>query len=169
MDNTSLINTLHKFERKVLPLLDQFDNTKDISKETGLDEIEVMRAFQWMENKNILKISQELKEMADLEDNGKKYLQAGLPEKRFLSHINNKTSLTEIGTKANLSKEELSSCLGILRSKAAIDIKKEGTELMIAITKHGKSLLEKGFLEEEFITKTFPLDIKSLNIQILSF
>tara|TARA_Y100000310_G_scaffold166850_1_gene166523 strand:+ start:6900 stop:8420 length:1521 start_codon:yes stop_codon:yes gene_type:complete len=162
MDNTSLINTLHKFERKVLPLLDQFDNTKDISKETGLDEIEVMRAFQWMENKNILKISQELKEMADLEDNGKKYLQAGLPEKRFLSHINNKTSLTEIGTKANLSKEELSSCLGILRSKAAIDIKKEGTELMIAITKHGKSLLEKGFLEEEFITKTFPLDIKSL-------
>jgi len=162
MNNKDIINTLHRFERKVLPLLDKFDNTKDISKETDLSEIEVMRAFQWLENKKILKIKQELKEVVDLEENGKKYLKEGLPEKRFLSCLKGRTPLSEIGQKANLSKEELNSCLGILKSKAAISLKKEAEELMVGITEQGKKLLEKGFLEEEFLKKKFPLGIKSL-------
>ena len=162
MSNKDIINRLHNFERKVLPLLDRFDNTKELSKETGLSEIEVMRAFQWLGNKDILKIKQELKEVAELEENGKKYIEEGLPEKRFLSCLEGKTSLTQIGEKANLSKEELNSCLGILRGKAAISLKKEGEDLTIKITEQGKKLLEKGFLEEEFLKRDFPLDIKSL-------
>ena len=162
MDNTALINTLHRFERKVLPLLGRFNNTKDLSKETGLSEIEVMRAFQWLENKEILKIKQELKEVVELEENGKKYLKEGLPEKRFLSCIDGKISLTEIGSKANLSKEELNSCLGILKGKAAISLAKESKELMINITEQGKNLLDNGFLEEEFLKKDFPEDITLL-------
>jgi phenylalanyl-tRNA synthetase alpha chain len=162
MDIEKLIQTLHPLERKVLPVLGKLKSVKDIAKATALQEVEVMRALQWLQNKGVINLNEELKEIADLDENGRKYLRKGLPEKRLLQCVKDSyLSLAEIKAMSGLSKEELSISLGILKSKAAIAIKK-GKEVAIGITEQGRKLLSRGFPEEEFLKKKFPLDVKGL-------
>ena len=125
MDIERIISGLHPYERKVLPVLKETSSFEEISKKTGLQKVEVMRALQWLQNKKIIRVTKKLKEAIDLDENGIKYKEKGLPEKTFLDSIKNKESLENIRNKTNLSKEEINICLGILRSKAAIEIKKE--------------------------------------------
>ena len=156
MEIQKIISTLHPLERKVLPALKETNSFEEISKKTGLQKVEVMRALQWLQNKKIIRVDKKLQEQVNLDENGIKYKNKGLPEKTFLESIKNKASLEEIKNKTNLSKEELSISLGILKSKAAIEITKD-KEIKVAITDNGKKILEKGFPEEEFLKKKFPL------------
>ncbi|MDP7180327.1 MAG: phenylalanine--tRNA ligase subunit alpha [Candidatus Woesearchaeota archaeon] len=162
MDIKKLADTLHPLERKVLPLLEKHIQFKDITDKSGLQEVEVMRALQWLQNKEVIKIKEEVKEVIELGGNGRSYIKKGLPEKRFLAAIKEKGSLIQDITKdSGISKEEVNICLGILRKKAAINIKKE-KGLTISLTEQGKSLLKKELLEEELLKKQFPMDIASL-------
>lgn len=157
-----LISTLHPLERRVLPVLSKLSGLSEIAKETKLQEVEVMRALQWLQNKEVIKIKEELKELVNLGANGKKYAKDGLPEKRFLQAVKEKElPLTKVMEKAGLVKDEVNICLGVLRSKVAINIKKD-KELIVSITDQGKKLLGKKSLEEKFLKKSFPLEIKSL-------
>jgi phenylalanyl-tRNA synthetase alpha chain len=99
--------------------------------------------------------------MVSLDENGAKYLKYGLPERRFLESIGKSISIGELEKKSGLSGEELTVSLGALKSKAAIDIKKENG-LIISITDQGKNLLKKGFLEEEFLKEKFPKELTNL-------
>jgi phenylalanyl-tRNA synthetase alpha chain len=162
MDIQKIINTLHPLERKVLPFLDRFNSLNDLVSETCLKEVEVMRALQWLQNKGIIKLKESLKEVINLDFNGKKYLNEKLPERRLLEALKSKNlTLTQAKQKANLTREELNISLGILRKKAAIFITKE-KELVIKIMPQGRKLLEKETLEEKFLKKGFPLDMNSL-------
>ncbi len=161
MDLKKLIQTLHPLERKVLPVLDKLNSVKGITLSTNLQEVEVMRALQWLQNKDIIHLNEELKEIVDLDENGRKYKNNGLPEKKFLQQIKGMIPLNTIQENLHLSKEEVSISLGILKSKAAIEIIK-GKELKIKITGQGKKLLEKPSQEEEFLQKKFPLNINEL-------
>jgi len=162
MDIQKIINALHPLERKVLPVLDKVTSLPDVAKKTNLQEVEVMRAFQWLQNKDIVKINEELKEVVGLDANGRKYLKEGLPEKRFLIAIKDKElPISAVIEKSGISKEEVSICLGVLKGKAAILIKKD-KELVIAVTEQGRKLLEKESLEEQFLKKEFPTDIGEL-------
>ena len=114
MDINKLINKLHPLERKVLPVLDKLKNLNEIIAKTGLKQVEVMRALQWLSNKDILKINEELKEVVELGDNGKEYLEKELPEKRFLEIIKKETK-SEEEIRNKLSPQEFGVCMGILR------------------------------------------------------
>ena len=169
MEIEKIISTLHTFERKVLPVLKDTSSFEKIAEKTKLQKVEVMRALQWLQNKSIIRINKTLKEVIILDENGLKYKEKGLPEKTFLEAIQNKASLEDIKNKTNLSKEELSISLGILKSKAAIEISKD-KEINIAITDNGKKLLDKGFPEEEFLKKSFPINASELkDLDRLSF
>ena len=161
MDDDKLIQTLHPYERKVINVLQKFNTLSEIAEETGLKEVEAMRGFQWLENKGLVKISEDIKELINLDDNGKKYLKEGLPEKRFLMAVGKDTPISSIIKKANITEEEISPCLGVLKGKAAIMIKKD-KELLISLLPQGQKLLEKESLEEQFIKKKFPLELKGL-------
>ncbi len=162
MEIEKVIDGLHPLERKVLPVLDKVNSLPDVAKKTGLQEVEVMRAFQWLQNKSIVKINEELKEAVDLDVNGREYLKTGLPERRFLMAVKEKElPIPAIIEKSGISKEEVSICLGVLKGKAAILIKKD-KEMVIAITEQGRKLLEKESLEEQLLKKEFPVDIKEL-------
>jgi len=163
MDLNKIIDGLHPLEQKVLPVLDKCSVFIDIVKASGLKKVEVMRALQWLQNKEIIKLSEEVKELIELGDNGIKYAKVGLPEKRFLEVVKTKAlSFNEIMKKSGLAKDELSICLGVLRSKAAVLISKERGDIKVRILDQGKKLLEKGFLEEDFLAKEFPIEIESL-------
>ncbi len=161
MDEEKLIQTLHTYERKVLPVLSKVSILSEVAKESELQEIEAMRGLQWLENKGIVKISEEVKEIADLDVNGKEYLEKGLPERRFLNVVRKDTPLSKVVKDANLAKDEINICLGVLRGKAAISIKK-GKELIVSALPQAQKLLEGESLEEIFLRRSFPVSIGDL-------
>ena len=162
MEIKKLVESLNPSERKVVKVLDNFSALHDIMKVTGLKDIEVIRALQWLQNKNVARIKEEQKELVFLDENGQKYLKYGLPEKKFLDALEKPSSISEIGKKAGLSNEELAISLGTLKSKDAIEITR-GKELVVSITDNGKKLLKHGFPEEQFLKENFPRELNSLN------
>jgi len=162
MKINKLINKLHPLERKVLPALDKSKNIKEITNETGLKEVEVMRALQWLSNKDILKLKEDLKEVVELGKNGKKYLERGLPEKRFLDIIKEKAK-NEDEIKKELSKQEYGACIGILKKNSTISMSKEKGKLKFKATPAVKFFLENLKKKEDFLTKSFPVEIKNLS------
>ncbi len=162
MDIKKLAESLNPVERKVIKVLDNFSSFHDIMKVTGLKDVEVARALQWLQNKSLVKTSEGLKEVVFLDENGRKYLKDGLPERKFLEALENQHTIAEISEKTGLSSEEIAVSLGVLKSKAAIEIEK-GKEPVVSITDNGKHLLKKGFPEEQFLKEDFPRETASLN------
>jgi len=152
-----LIATLHPLERKVVPFLKEGISLSDLVNLTKLKEVEVMRALQWLENKVVIKIDQELKEVINLDKNGEKYKEKGLPERRLLKQLKKEMKVSEL----DISKEELNVSLGVLKNKAAINLRKEGNDLLVSITDAGKKLIEKDSLEEDFLQK-LPIELPKL-------
>ncbi|MFH1439914.1 MAG: phenylalanine--tRNA ligase subunit alpha [Candidatus Woesearchaeota archaeon] len=154
MDIKKLIETLHPLERRVLPLLVRTNSLNGVMNDTKLPLAAVMRAFQWLENKEIVTIKEEIKEVVQLNKIGISASKHGLPEKRFISAIKDKPlDASELIKEAKLEKDELNACIGILRKKAAIDIKKDGNVMIISITEQGKKMLSKESLEESFLKR----------------
>ncbi|MBT4835129.1 phenylalanine--tRNA ligase subunit alpha [Candidatus Woesearchaeota archaeon] len=158
MSINELIEGLHPLERKVLPYLSVCKSLKEIQEKSKLQEIEVSRALQWLENKNVVKIKRNNFELVEIGKNGKIYFENGLPEKQFLKSIKIKNlTLDAISDKTKLSRQELNISLGLLKRKNAIIFGKE-----IEITPVGKELLKSKSPEEEFLKK-LPVDKSSLN------
>lgn len=158
----SLISSLHPLERKLIPYLKEGETFEDLIEKSGLKDIEVMRALQWLSNKEVLEIKEEIVEIVTLEKNGELYSKKGFPEKRFLKALSLKElTTTDLLKDAELSKEEVNACIGILKSKSAIEVKKE-KELIFSITSNGKKLLEHESVEELFLKKHFPIIKASL-------
>ncbi|MBU1976102.1 MAG: phenylalanine--tRNA ligase subunit alpha [Nanoarchaeota archaeon] len=169
MDNAldKLMASLHPLERKVLPLIQEFSEFSMLLANSGLKEVQVMRAIQWLGNKEIVKIKDTSQEIIVLEENGIKYAEHGLPEKKFLQAIHTQPlHLQEIGIQASLSKEELNACIGILKKKVCIEITKGEENLpIISITEQGKKQLHQESLEEKFLKKSFPIKKANLSAE----
>src|SRR3989338_5989503 len=161
MEIKKIAESLSQTERRVLKVLDNFSSFGEILKVTGLKDVELARALQWLQNKNVVRIKEEQKNVILLDQNGLDYLKSGLPERRFLEILDKPSGLQEICRKARLSEDELTASLGILKSRAAIDIEKE-KGIVISIAEHGKRLIKNGFPEEQFLKEIFPRDFDSL-------
>jgi hypothetical protein len=151
MDLKKLAETLHPLERSVLPLLKENKSLKEIKNNSELEEIQIMRALQWLENKKVLKIKTFEQEIISLDKNGKNYFRKGLPERQILSLLEKPIKLDELKKESGLSNEEFNIGLGVLKKKAAINIEK----LKVSLTSQGEKLLDKKFLEEEFLETYF--------------
>src|SRR3989344_8940702 len=163
LDVKKIIRSLHPLERKIIPYLDKYNSMNSLKNITKLKDVEIMRALQWLTNKKIIELKEDSKEIVVLGPNGKKYLSEGLPEKRLLEALRKgQLTINQAKAKANLSKEELNIALGVLRKKAAIFITKE-RDLVIKMLDQGKNILQKGFMEEQFIQKEFPLSVEDLS------
>ena len=158
MDIKNLAETLHPLERAVIPVLKENIELKEIAKKANLQEVEAMRALQWLENKNIIKIRPETREIIKPDSNGISYLKNKLPERRFLEALTKELTLNEIKERAKLDNEELNIALGTLKKKAAIEF----ANGKVKLTSAGKNLASKEFLEEKFLKK-LPMEIKGLS------
>ena len=158
------LSELTPIERKILPALLKTNKHEEIIKETQLQEIEVIRGFQWLSNKNLAILEKQEQEFINLDENGKKYEKQGLPEKILLKEIETKQkTLKELQNK--LSIEEINISIGALKKKQAINTEKKGEELVITITETGKTLLKTKMPEEEFLTLKFPIETTKLTEQ----
>ena len=155
-DIKNIVAKLHPLERQVLPVLQQHLELSSIAKNAKLTEVEVMRALQWLENKEIIKIQSEKRKSIHLEKNGQTYKKEGLPEKRFLKALDESfKGLNVITKKAKLSREEATACVGLLKRKNAVEIsQQEG--LSVKITEEGKKIRNLEWPEEYFLLHVFP-------------
>ena len=134
----NLALSLHPLERRIFPHIKYITTVTELVKRTKLQEVEVVRAAQWLENKHLVKITKEIREKVNLGANGEKYLNEGLPEKRFLrAIIDEPKSLQEIKEAAKLDQNEVSVSLGLLKKKNLINVHHK-----IKITEKGKSFLQ---------------------------
>lgn len=150
MDTEQIILQLHPLERKVFPLLKHHTDVQRLVNTSGLLEIEVLRALQWLSNKGLVKIKEELDEVLTISSKGKDYTAKELPERRFLNAIMDEAlELKEIKKRAALSDDEATVAIGLLKKNNAIEIKKAAAPLFM-ITATGKIFLTRPFDEEIF-------------------
>ena len=159
MEIKELVQGLHPLERKVVPYLDKVKSLKELVQKTGLQEVEAMRALQWLENKKVLKIEPVEKKTLLLDVNGLEYAKKKLPEKRFLLAIKSGSKSREEILKF-VNSEEFGICIGLLKQRIAMKIE----DGKFIITPDGKKILEKESLEEALIEK---VKKESINVKDL--
>jgi phenylalanyl-tRNA synthetase alpha chain len=134
----NLTKKLHPLERKILPFLKEGITIKELTRLSKLQQVEVMRAVQWLENKDALKQTIELKETVELGSLGEKYLKDGLPERRLLKQLKKPTALKDI----RLPKAELNIAIGELKKRGLIELGEK-----ITAKRESKEFLEEKLLK----------------------
>ena len=161
-----LIAKLHPLERKVLPYTAQISAFHELVSVSGLQEVEVMRALQWLQNKALLVLKETIQEIVELDKNGSLYLEKGLPEKRFLKALEGASAIPVSAVQKNsgLDQNEMTICMGLLKRRNAVTLTKEGNDLLVSLTPEGQHLFKKPTEEELFLQSlALPRDIKEIS------
>ncbi len=145
------VDSLHNLEVKILQTLEDLGNSSTeniLIKKTGLDQSKVHRAVEWLKEKKLLNIDEEIKQKFKITKKGEKCLKKGMPEKRFLKAIKNKEmTFEEIRKEADLDKNEFNAAIGYLKKEGFIKINNK----KIKITKSGKNKLESKWKHDEIL------------------
>jgi len=154
-----IAESLSPIERKILPQLkESFLSAGEIVKKAETDKTTVLRALEFLKNKGLVTIETKEEKIIDLDVNGILYLNKQLPERRLLSELAEKKSLTFNDlTKLDMNENEAKIALGVLRKKAMINISSEGKILLNA----RKEEVVKKMLEEQLMER-LPLKITEL-------
>ena len=164
-----LAASLHPLERKVLPFVEQKTSFEQLVSKSKLQEVEVMRALQWLQNKHAVQIYQDLEEVVTLQKFGQKYQQEKLPERKFLDCFYSKPdevqSLVAITQHAGLDRNEMNIVLGQLRAKQLIVMEKKQEDVFVSLTVLGKKQFKQPLDAEFFLQKKFPVSLKDLSLQ----
>ncbi len=153
-----ILESLSPLERKVFPLLKDKCSFTSLLKDSGLKDIELMRALGWLEGKKLILMKKNAAERIVLGKNGEEYLKKGLPEKRFLKAVEEESlTLDEVKVRADLDNNESGVSLGVLKRRKAVEFVNK-----IKITSYGKELLKNGLPEERFLRK-LPLVVEKLS------
>jgi phenylalanyl-tRNA synthetase alpha chain len=151
-----IIESLSPNERKILPYLKE--NIDEIVRNSKLDKTSVLRALEYLGNKNIITLIHERKKIVEIGVNGALYKNKGLPERRLLILLNEKRilKLEDAQKQSSLSDDEFKASIGALKKKALIEIKNG----KVVLTGNGNEISKKT-LEELFI-ESLPLDYNTL-------
>ena len=85
-----LVGSLTINEKIVCRVLKNNVSFDILVKETKLQEVEVFRALQWLQNKGVVDIEELKSTIVVLGDNGEKYSNTGLPERIILNTLKEK-------------------------------------------------------------------------------
>ena len=129
--------SLSNNERVVLNAISKESHLSEIVKNSKVPEIVVKRSLQFLGNKELVEVDSVKSKFIMLGKNGEKYKKKGLPEVQFLMAV--KDSHKKM-SEMPLEKDEVNVCLGLLKKKGAIGIKKDG-ELIISITEFYCSII----------------------------
>lgn len=127
-DINKIINELHIYEKKLLKELKANKNStpEEIAKKEKLDIKSVMSAAGSLASKNIIDVKKDVEEKFSLTNDGFKYAEIGLPERRVLSALKDKHELAmkDLAAEANLDKNEINIAIGWLVRKSWAKVNK---------------------------------------------
>ena len=156
MELKKVVESLSPNERKILPHLDE--NVKEIVRKTNLDQVSVLRALEYLQNKEIVKLTYKTKKIVEIGVNGALYKTKGLPERRLLHLLSEKriVELKDAPKESKISEDEFKASLGALKKKALIELK-NGKIMFVG----NKEEISKKSLEELFL-ESLPMEYDSL-------
>lgn len=115
--------------------------------ESGLEMVKVMNASSWLQSKGLVRIREGIRKSYSLTDEGKRFLEEGLPEKNLLKKLlEGKKSFEELG-----EGEETGIAVGWLKRKGWCNIEKEGGKKFLVITDDGKKAVGEKSPEEDVL------------------
>ncbi|OYT41853.1 phenylalanine--tRNA ligase subunit alpha [Candidatus Pacearchaeota archaeon ex4484_26] len=149
MDTKKLAESLSENEILVLKNLKAKATARELEQSTGLIQVEVIRALQWLDNKKLVKLKKEEKEIIDLGKLGQEYISKGLPERNLLKHLLKLKAIRfeDAQKRIGMSKEELQAALGALKKKLLVAIEHGRIILKVSADEANKKTLEEKFLE----------------------
>lgn len=147
MNIDKILESLSPLEQKLIPYLNL--PLKEIKIKTSLDNTSLLRALKFLQNKNILFIKTSKKKMIELGTNGIYYKKTHLPERKLLFALEQKNHLPleEAKKLSRLTDNEFKVSLGVLKSKAQIELKNNKISLTANKEEITKKTLEEKFLE----------------------
>jgi len=136
-----ILEKLHEHEKIIIKaLLDGEQTVEKLAEATGLKKDSIEKASLWSKAKGVVKQREDVSEFLEMTEEGRRYLEEGLPEKKLIKHINEgKESLD------SLKKTELFN-LGLQWAKFNNWISIEGDE--VELTSTGKKALTSKIPEE---------------------
>ncbi len=152
-----LIESLSPNEIKILPYLEE--EISEICKKSNLDKTSVLRSLEYLQNKNIVKISFNKKKIIEIGVNGALYKKKGLPERRLLNLLDKKKilGLQEAQKASSLSNDEFKASIGVLKKKALIELKNQ----KIIFNANNEEISKK--MLEEFFIESLPIEYDELS------
>lgn len=147
-DIQKIIESLSPNEREIIPYLKK-ETIEDIDKKIELGKTAILRALEFLSNKNAVKLSSKQEKVIELGVNGINYLKKGLPERRLINIISEKTSISLQDAKklSGLNDNEFKAALGVLRKKALINLINQNIILIGSHQEIFNKTLEEKFLE----------------------
>ncbi len=170
MNNQKIIESISPNEKKILPHLG--NKVEDICKKSNLDKTSVIRALEYLQNKQIVKINYIKTQIIELDVNGALYIKKELPERRLLTILNEKRilPLQDAKKESNLSDDEFKVSIGVLKKKALIELK--NGKIILNASKHevSRKTLEEQFLEilpteQSSLKPEYQLALKNLQLR----
>lgn len=138
--------------------------SKSLQDKTGLSQVEVARAIQWLDNKDVINYETSKKQSLHIASLGEKYVKNGFPEEIFLQEIKEKPK-TKKQLQKKLSDQEINVCIGLLKRNDWITISKDKS-LKFSISESGKKKLDKGFNVRKHLEK-LPKHVNSFTKDVL--
>jgi len=141
------IESLSPNERAIIPYLNE-KTLENIDKQIDIGKTAILRALEFLSNKQAVEIKQKQEKIIELGINGLRYKEKGLPERILINLIAEKTSvkLQEAKKQSNLNDNEFKAALGALKKKALINLINGN----IILQGNKKEITEKT-LEEKFL------------------
>ena len=145
----SILAKLHPLEIKVLPHLKDDLSISDLCAAAIMQEVDVMRAAQWLETKGALKIDAVTRTEIILAANAQTSLAHGMPELKLLQAFKDGAKETgDAAKRAGLSPEELGASIGILKRRNWVVLGKE-----VAVTDDGKKVTNDNYPQSRLLHK----------------
>jgi len=120
-DIKKTINELHIYEKKLLKELEANPNAtpEEIVENTGMDIKSVMSAAGSLASKDIIEVDKKISETYSLTEDGLKYAEEGLPERKILDVLADKKQINmkDLADETGIDKKEANIALGWLRRK----------------------------------------------------
>lgn len=154
----NIIESLSPNERKILPYLKQGSLDKIKEQIEDLDKTAILRALEFLSNKQIVILKTKQEKIIELGINGLRYVKEGLPERKLINLLAEKNSIQfqEAKKQSKLSANEFKAALGALKKKALINLINQNI-----ILARGKQEITEKSLEEKFL-ETLPKNLKEL-------
>ena len=150
-DITKTINELHIYEKKLLKELEANPEAtpEEIAENTGMDIKSVMSAAGSLASKDIIEVDKEVNETYSLTEDGLKYAEEGLPERKILEVLSEKKQIhmKDLADEAGIDKKETNIALGWLRRKDWAQIDKG----IVNITEFGNEFSSKLGVDERVL------------------
>ena len=148
-ENTEEIaESLSQNECKILPYIEEENVTKVIEK-SGVNKVSVLRALEFLSNKEIITISNKKRTFVELGLNGILYKKEGLPERRLANILSEGKSLSleEAKSESKLSDNEFKAAIGALKKRALANLSNGRLVFSGNKTELTKKTLEEQLLE----------------------